>query len=366
MFLSVRDEDKDAVVEVARGVRTARVPPARDGGNREPSLRAAGLEVADVRKVSEPGDAPTVVDLIRRGRCDLIVNTPGRRRRARGRRLLDPRGCARRARAVHHHDRGGDGCHTCDRRRAGRDNPVFAGANRCRDRRARRVGSSPSRRSVRMSCCASNEAMPIRERPGSSSCSRRRAGRCRVRCPSAWRRRASCWFLLDPVGPGTRALAALAPGDELHVFGPLGNGFRLDVRRPLLVGGGIGIAPLPYLARRSTIRRPSSGSAARSTPRLRRCCPPPTSSSIRCWSRTCSGRSRRARVRARADARSGARARARRATRVGGADGSRLRQSHSSALIHTQSIKSSASYSTTTSPLVMARKRRFRSTLKGS
>ena len=55
-------------------------------------------------------------------------------------------------------------------------------------------------------------------------------------------------FLLDPIGPGTRALAALARGDELHVFGPLGNGFRLDVERPLLVGGGIGIAPLPYLA----------------------------------------------------------------------------------------------------------------------
>jgi dihydroorotate dehydrogenase electron transfer subunit len=55
-------------------------------------------------------------------------------------------------------------------------------------------------------------------------------------------------FLLDPIGPGTRALAALEPGDGAHVFGPLGNGFRLDVERPLLVGGGIGIAPLPYLA----------------------------------------------------------------------------------------------------------------------
>jgi NAD(P)H-flavin reductase len=57
-------------------------------------------------------------------------------------------------------------------------------------------------------------------------------------------------FLLDPVGPGTRALAALVPGDSLHVLGPLGNGFRLDVRRPLLVGGGIGIAPLPFLSER--------------------------------------------------------------------------------------------------------------------
>ena len=55
-------------------------------------------------------------------------------------------------------------------------------------------------------------------------------------------------FLLDPIGPGTRALAEVEPGDALHVLGPLGNGFRLDVARPLLVGGGIGVAPLPYLS----------------------------------------------------------------------------------------------------------------------
>jgi len=57
-------------------------------------------------------------------------------------------------------------------------------------------------------------------------------------------------FLIDPIGPGTRALCALEAGDELHVLGPLGNGFELDVDRPLLVGGGIGIAPLPYLSER--------------------------------------------------------------------------------------------------------------------
>jgi dihydroorotate dehydrogenase electron transfer subunit len=55
-------------------------------------------------------------------------------------------------------------------------------------------------------------------------------------------------FLVDPIGPGTEALCALGPGDEIHVLGPLGHGYRLDVERPLLVGGGIGIAPLPYLA----------------------------------------------------------------------------------------------------------------------
>ena len=55
-------------------------------------------------------------------------------------------------------------------------------------------------------------------------------------------------FLIDAVGPGTQALCALRPGESIHVLGPLGNGFRLDVDRPLLVGGGIGIAPFPYLA----------------------------------------------------------------------------------------------------------------------
>jgi dihydroorotate dehydrogenase electron transfer subunit len=55
-------------------------------------------------------------------------------------------------------------------------------------------------------------------------------------------------FLMEAIGPGTRALCALEPGDAIHVLGPLGNGFDLSVDRPLLVGGGIGIAPLPYLS----------------------------------------------------------------------------------------------------------------------
>jgi len=55
-------------------------------------------------------------------------------------------------------------------------------------------------------------------------------------------------FLVDVIGPGTRALARLGPGDALWILGPLGNGFRLDVERPVLVGGGIGVAPFPYLS----------------------------------------------------------------------------------------------------------------------
>src|SRR5512133_1575053 len=57
-------------------------------------------------------------------------------------------------------------------------------------------------------------------------------------------------FLIDPIGPGTRALCSLEPGERIGVLGPLGNGFQLDVERPLLVGGGIGIAPFPHLSER--------------------------------------------------------------------------------------------------------------------
>ena len=55
-------------------------------------------------------------------------------------------------------------------------------------------------------------------------------------------------FLIEPMGPGTRALCALDAGETIHILGPLGNGFDLDVPRPLLVGGGVGVAPLPYLS----------------------------------------------------------------------------------------------------------------------
>ena len=55
-------------------------------------------------------------------------------------------------------------------------------------------------------------------------------------------------FLIDPIGPGTRALCAARPGETIVVSGPLGYGFDLSVTRPLLVGGGIGVAPFPYLS----------------------------------------------------------------------------------------------------------------------
>ncbi len=53
-------------------------------------------------------------------------------------------------------------------------------------------------------------------------------------------------FLIEDVGPGTKRLCELGPGDGLGILGPLGIGFRPPRagRAPLLVGGGVGIAPL--------------------------------------------------------------------------------------------------------------------------
>lgn len=56
-------------------------------------------------------------------------------------------------------------------------------------------------------------------------------------------------FLLEDVGPGTRRLCELRPGEEVWLLGPLGAPFEASAegRRALLVGGGVGIAPLAIL-----------------------------------------------------------------------------------------------------------------------
>lgn len=55
-------------------------------------------------------------------------------------------------------------------------------------------------------------------------------------------------ILFRVVGGGTRRLAAVHVGERLDVLAPLGRGFRLQGERPLLVGGGVGVAPLLFLA----------------------------------------------------------------------------------------------------------------------
>jgi carbamoyl-phosphate synthase large subunit len=74
-FLSVRDADKDAVATVAAALVELGFRLAATSGTAR-TLAAAGLAVDHVRKVTEAGEGATVVDLLRRKRCDLVINTP--------------------------------------------------------------------------------------------------------------------------------------------------------------------------------------------------------------------------------------------------------------------------------------------------
>lgn len=64
-------------------------------------------------------------------------------------------------------------------------------------------------------------------------------------------------LLFKVIGRGTLFLSSLRPGQELNLIGPLGRGFRLPVTDPVcLIGGGMGIAPLLFLATRLMQRTP--------------------------------------------------------------------------------------------------------------
>ena len=75
VFLSVRDADKPALVPVAAALAGLGFALVATEGTAA-TLEAAGLEVERVRKMIEQGVGATVVDLVRRGRCDLVINTP--------------------------------------------------------------------------------------------------------------------------------------------------------------------------------------------------------------------------------------------------------------------------------------------------
>jgi carbamoyl-phosphate synthase large subunit len=74
-FLSVRDADKDSAVEIAKSLSRLGFELVATAGTAR-ALAEAGVSVDRVRKVTEMGEGATVVDLIRRGHCDLVVNTP--------------------------------------------------------------------------------------------------------------------------------------------------------------------------------------------------------------------------------------------------------------------------------------------------
>lgn len=59
----------------------------------------------------------------------------------------------------------------------------------------------------------------------------------------------SIYFLFDIHGEGTKILSEKVPGDELDILGPLGNGFNYDgdYYTAIIVAGGLGSAPFPFL-----------------------------------------------------------------------------------------------------------------------
>ena len=58
-------------------------------------------------------------------------------------------------------------------------------------------------------------------------------------------------FVYRVVGRGTELLSNFVSGDKVNILGPLGNGFKKDFKKKniLIIGGGMGVAPLSYLAR---------------------------------------------------------------------------------------------------------------------
>jgi dihydroorotate dehydrogenase electron transfer subunit len=58
-------------------------------------------------------------------------------------------------------------------------------------------------------------------------------------------------LLFKTIGKGTRLLAGIVPGMDVSLIGPLGKGFNLHPEGPFcMIGGGMGIAPLYFLAQK--------------------------------------------------------------------------------------------------------------------
>jgi dihydroorotate dehydrogenase electron transfer subunit len=110
---------------------------------------------------------------------------------------------------------------------------------------ARGAASAKAGQFFHLLCPAVGDLMPFLRRPMSIYRIDRAQGRLE--------------FLYKIVGAGTKALATLAPGDSLDIFGPLGHGFALEEgwKHVLLVARGVGLAtlaPLAAMARERGIR----------------------------------------------------------------------------------------------------------------
>lgn len=62
-------------------------------------------------------------------------------------------------------------------------------------------------------------------------------------------------FVYRTIGAGTKEIATYQVGESIEVMGPLGNGFTLEGKKAILVGGGIGIPPMLELAKQLNIEK---------------------------------------------------------------------------------------------------------------
>ena len=277
VFLSVRDDDKAAAIPVAAALAGLGFQLVATRGTAR-TLRGAGLDVEEVRKVNTPGDEAE------RRRPDPARALQPRRQHARGRlrpahrRLPDPRGGARGAHPVHHDDR---------RRRRGRARDRERARRRRRSRS--RSGSMSKPRRERRSVAAVEAVGPyalVRVERGSidpgvsRAVLHARGARARPAAPdvalSRAARRARVPARPDRPGHaracgarGRRRIARLRPARQ-----------RLPPRRRATAArrrrDRHRAAALPR-ARRSSIRRPCSASARSTTRRRRRSCRTPRS-----------------------------------------------------------------------------------------
>lgn len=65
------------------------------------------------------------------------------------------------------------------------------------------------------------------------------------------------YLMFNVYGEGTRILANKRPGELIDILGPLGNGFDLDndYETAVIVAGGLGAAPFPYVTRKISGRK---------------------------------------------------------------------------------------------------------------
>ena len=266
-FISVTDADKAGAFAIAQILHDSGFRIVATRGTAQ-TISRMGVPVEALNKIGE--GSPHVVDWIERGDVDIVVNTPTGVGRARRR----PRDPPRRRFAPHpvsDDARGGRQCRARDR------------AGRARRRRRSALPAAPPRRrrpggrrvsgvnaAARILTVA--EVRPVgayvllavtdpagdplagqfsmlatAEGWGDGVDGRPFLPRAVSFCA---RRGDRSLYLLEDVGPGTRLLCGLQPGASVRSLGPLGAPFRPPSggARPVIVGGGIGVAPLVMLA----------------------------------------------------------------------------------------------------------------------